>query len=94
MATKDTDTTKAAAPAKATPAKDDAAATKDTAAKAPDAKTQTDPPAPKAEPAEESPRVSTCVVNRGRGMHVGDAVNGTKVCSYHTMHYDRNGNRR
>lgn len=38
-------------------------------------------------------RVSTCVVNDGQGQHVGDAVNG-KVCSYHAMHYDRNGNRR
>lgn len=77
MATKD-DTTKAA-PAKVTPA----TAPKDTDTKA------TAAPAKK----EEAPRVSTCVVNDGRGMHVGNAVNG-EVCSYHAMHYDQNGNRR
>lgn len=38
-------------------------------------------------------RVSTCVVNGGRGMHVGNAVNG-KVCSYHAMHYHRDGSPR
>lgn len=48
--------------------------------------------APKSTAAKE-PRVSTCVVDDGRGMHVGDAVNG-KVCSYHAMHYDAQGNRR
>lgn len=42
---------------------------------------------------DEDPVVSTCVVNDGRGMHVGNAVNG-KVCSYHAMHYDSHGNRR
>ncbi len=42
---------------------------------------------------EAGPRVSTCVVNEGRGRHVGNAVNG-KVCSYHAMHYDAAGNRR
>ena len=42
---------------------------------------------------EKDPVVSTCVVNGGRGMHVGNAVNGS-VCSYHAMHYDSHGNRR
>lgn len=44
------------------------------------------------EPAAE-PVTSTCVVNGGKGIHVGQAVNG-KVCSYHAMHYDPNGNPR
>lgn len=26
--------------------------------------------------------------------HIGSAVPGTKVCSYHTMHYDNDGRRR
>lgn len=47
----------------------------------------------KADPAAGDPVVSDCVVNGGRGMHVGRAVNG-KVCSYHAMHYDAQGNRR
>jgi len=46
-----------------------------------------------AAPAGDNPVVSDCVVNGGKGMHVGRAVNG-KVCSYHAMHYDRDGNRR
>lgn len=33
-----------------------------------------------------------CVVDAD--MHVGRAVPGSKVCSYHTMHYDNDGNRR
>jgi hypothetical protein len=78
MATKDDTTTKA--PAKAPAAKADEPA-KDTGTKA------------TATATEDNPKVSTCLVNDGRGMHVGNAVNG-KVCSYHAMHYDRNGKRR
>ena len=48
---------------------------------------------PAAAASDEDPVVSTCVVNGGRGLHVGQAVNG-KVCSYHAMHYDPQGNRR
>lgn len=81
MATKEDSATKA------TPAKP--------AAKAPEPAAKPDTtPGPAAETVEDGdPIVSTCVVNGGRGMHVGNAVNG-KVCSYHAMHYDRNGNRR
>jgi len=79
MATKEESTTKAA-PAKAPAAKDEP--TKDAPAKE-------TAPAKK----EEQPRVSDCVVNDGRGMHVGNAVNG-KVCSYHAMHHDAQGNKR
>lgn len=32
-----------------------------------------------------------CVVNSGEGFHVGRAVPGSMVCSYHAMHYDNNG---
>src|SRR6187401_1311941 len=32
-----------------------------------------------------------CVVNSGEGFHVGRAVPGSLVCSYHAMHYDNNG---
>lgn len=81
MATKD-DTTPKAAAAKAPAKAADPTPAKDTPAK------DTTPAA-----VTEGERVSTCVVNRGRGMHVGNAVNG-KVCSYHAMHYDAAGNRR
>jgi len=48
--------------------------------------------APKDKPAGAEPnaRTSDCVVNNGRGMHVGRAVNG-KVCSYHAMQYHADG---
>jgi len=85
MATKD-DTTKAAPGKAATPAKP-----------AEPAVTPKGPAKAAAEPKDEQEakpeRVSTCVVNDGQGMHVGDAVNGM-VCSYHAMHYDAHGNRR
>jgi hypothetical protein len=35
---------------------------------------------------------STCVVRAD--FHVGNAIPGTKVCSYHTMHYAADGSRR
>lgn len=96
---KDDSTTKAT-PAKQTPAakNPDVAAPKDAAAPAAASQADATPavtPAPAVvEEKEAAPaRVSTCVVNRGRGMHVGDAVNG-KVCSYHAMHYDAAGNKR
>jgi hypothetical protein len=44
------------------------------------------------EPAADA-KTSDCVVDGGKGFHVGRAVNG-KVCSYHAMHYDAQGNRR
>lgn len=88
MATKDDSTTKATA--KAAPKAADPAPAKDADVKAPaDTKANTPPPAADV----EGERVSTCVVNGGRGMHVGNAVNGD-VCSYHAMHYDSHGNRR
>ena len=41
---------------------------------------------------DDTPNVaSDCVVKSD--FHVGRAVNG-KVCSYHAMHYDADGNRR
>lgn len=41
---------------------------------------------------DDTPKVtSDCVVKSD--FHVGRAVNG-KVCSYHAMHYDADGNRR
>lgn len=49
------------------------------------------PPESDTEPGGEV--TSDCVVNGGKGLHVGRAVNG-KVCSYHAMHYDADGNRR
>lgn len=47
------------------------------------------------EPAKagKNPVVSDCVVNKGRGYHVGRAVNG-KVCSYHAMAYKSDGSPR
>lgn len=43
--------------------------------------------------ASPRPRVeSDCVVDAD--FHVGRAVPGTKVCSYHTMHYAADGSRR
>ena len=46
------------------------------------------------EPAADEDRVvSDCVVNDGRGYHVGRAVNG-KVCSYHAMAYKSDGSPR
>lgn len=69
-------------PAKAAPAKVEPAA----------AAPKTPAPAKTASPAK-GPRVSTCVINDGRGTHVGNAVNG-KVCSYHAMQYDAAGNPR
>ena len=41
-------------------------------------------------PGDPKARTSDCVVNDGRGMHVGRAVNG-KVCSYHAMQYHADG---
>lgn len=66
----------------------------DTAARA----STTEPEPPTTQPTEEQqpaaePRVSDCVVNEGRGKHVGRAVNG-KVCSYHAMRYKADGTRR
>lgn len=92
MATKD-DSTTTKTPAKAAPKAADPAPAKDA-----DAKTPADTKADKHLSADEvreleGERVSTCVVNGGRGMHVGNAVNGD-VCSYHAMHYDSHGNRR
>ncbi len=89
-----------ATPPAATPADGAAPTTPDTStppavtppADLPAAKPPVDPPA-EPEPTAEAERVSTCVVNDGYGLHVGNAVNG-KVCSYHAMHYDANGNRR
>jgi hypothetical protein len=72
--------------------KDDST-TKAAPAKAAAEKTADPKSEPKAAAAATDERVSTCVVNNGRGTHVGDAVNG-KVCSYHAMHYDARGNRR
>jgi hypothetical protein len=46
-----------------------------------------------AKPEPKRERTSDCVVDGGTGFHVGRAVNG-KVCSYHAMHYDADGNRR
>lgn len=47
-----------------------------------------------AEPvADEDRVVSDCVVNDGRGYHVGRAVNG-KVCSYHAMTHKSDGSPR
>jgi len=43
--------------------------------------------------ADEDRVVSDCVVNGGRGRHVGRAVNG-KVCSYHAMAYKSDGSPR
>lgn len=71
--------------------KEDATTTKAAPAKA--AAKDTTAAEPKTETPAEDERVSTCVVDDGRGFHVGNAVNG-KVCSYHAMHYDANGNRR
>lgn len=54
--------------------------------------------APSVQPAEATeagarPRVeSDCAVDAA--FHVGRAVPGTRVCSYHTMHYAADGSRR
>lgn len=39
---------------------------------------------------DQGERVSTCVVNGGRGTHVGNAVNGL-VCSYHAVSHKADG---
>jgi len=69
----------------------------DTSARAPKTEQPTDtPPADDTgatAPDGREPVVSDCVVNGGRGMHVGRAVNG-KVCSYHALHYKADGTRR
>lgn len=44
------------------------------------------------EPTEAGPAKSTCVVKDD--VHTGNAVPGTNVCSYHTMHYHNDGTRR
>lgn len=68
----------------------------DTSARTPKADPRADAPAAdaNAEPSVDQDQVvSDCVVNGGRGMHVGRAVNG-KVCSYHAMAYKADGTRR
>lgn len=41
---------------------------------------------------DDKPAGRDCVVDAG--FHVGRAVPGTVVCSYHTMHYAADGSRR
>jgi hypothetical protein len=48
---------------------------------------------PKLTAAEErEAKAGECVVDED--FHVGRAVPGTKVCSYHTMHYNNDGSKR
>lgn len=35
-----------------------------------------------------------CSVNEGEGFHMGAATPGSKVCSYHAMHYSADGSLR
>lgn len=59
-----------------------------------ESKTATAPAQPAAAAASDArPKVeSDCVVESD--YHVGRAIPGTKVCSYHTMHYAADGSRR
>jgi hypothetical protein len=65
-------------------------------AKATSAKSSTDKDdagEPKLTAAEErEAKAGECVVDED--FHVGRAVPGTKVCSYHTMHYNNDGSKR
>lgn len=87
--TSDTDKTKAAA---ASPSKTDDKA--DEAEAAPEYEAVAWLDTPEEPSAGEAPARSDCVVNKGKGMHVGRAVPGSLVCSYHTMHYNPDGSKR
>jgi hypothetical protein len=53
----------------------------------------TDDDEPKQTAAEQrAAKAGECVVDED--FHVGRAVPGTKVCSYHTMHYNNDGSKR